>query len=71
WSFALLLCSSLSSGVFMLGSIALRFTDKVSAEILILFVVVSVLFIFSSMACLFIDVLVSLRATLIHIGKIK
>ncbi len=71
WSFALLLCSSLSSGVFMLGSIALRFTDKISAEILILFVVVSVLFIFSSMACLFIDVLVSLRATLIHIGKIK
>jgi hypothetical protein len=71
WSFGLLLCSSISSGVFMLGSIALRFTDKISAEILILFVVFSVLFIFSSMVCLFIDVLASLRATLIHIERTK
>jgi hypothetical protein len=57
--------------VFVLGSIALRFTDKISAEVLILFVVFSVLFIFSSMVCLFIDVLASLRATLIHIEKIE
>jgi hypothetical protein len=72
WSFALLLCSAISSGVFMLSSIALRFTDQViRAEILILFVVLSVLFIFSSMVCLFIDVLASLRATMIHIGRIK
>jgi hypothetical protein len=71
WSFGLLLCSSISSGVFMLGSIALRFTDKISAEILIMFVVFSVLFIFSSMVCLFIDVLASLRATLIHIERTK
>jgi hypothetical protein len=71
WSFGLLLCSSISSGVFMLGSIALRFTDKISAEVLILFVVFSVLFIFSSMVCLFIDVLASLRATLIHIERTK
>lgn len=72
WSFALLLCSAISSGVFMLGSIALRFTEQViSAEILILFVVLSVLFIFSSMVCLFIDVLASLRATMIHIERVK
>ncbi len=71
WSFGLLLCSSISSGVFMLGSIALRFTDQISAEVLILFVVFSVLFIFSSMVCLFIDVLASLRATLIHIERVK
>jgi hypothetical protein len=71
WSFGLLLCSAISSGVFVLGSIALRFTDKISAEVLILFVVFSVLFIFSSMVCLFIDVLASLRATLIHIEKIE
>lgn len=72
WSFALLLCSAISSGVFMLSSIALRFTDQIiSTEILILFVVLSVLFIFSSMVCLFIDVLASLRATMIHIERIK
>ncbi|MGZ4956117.1 MAG: DUF2721 domain-containing protein [Methylobacter sp.] len=71
WSFGLLLCSAISSGVFMLGSIALRFTDQISAEILILFVVFSVLFIFSSMVCLFIDVLASLRATMIHIERVK
>ncbi|WP_333874747.1 DUF2721 domain-containing protein [Methylobacter sp.] len=71
WSFGLLLCSAISSGVFMLGSIALRFTDQINAEILILFVVFSVLFIFSSMVCLFIDVLASLRATMIHIERVK
>ncbi|MGZ5007617.1 MAG: DUF2721 domain-containing protein [Methylobacter sp.] len=71
WSFALLLCSAISSGVFMLGSIALRFTDQINAEMLILFVVFSVLFIFSSMLCLFIDVLASLRATMIHIERVK
>lgn len=71
WSFGLLLCSAISSGVFMLGSIALRFTDRISTEVLILFVVFSVLFIFSSMVCLFIDVLASLRATMIHIERVK
>ncbi len=71
WSFGLLLCSAISSGVFMLGSIALRFTDRISAEVLIVFVVFSVLFIFSSMVCLFIDVLASLRATMIHIERVK
>jgi len=55
----------------MLGSIALRFTDRINAEVLILFIVFSVLFIFSSMVCLFVDVLVSLRATLIHIERVK
>ncbi len=71
WSFALLLCSAISSGVFVLGSIALRFTGQISAEVLILFVVSSVLFIFSSMVCLFIDVLASLKATMIHIERVK
>lgn len=70
WSFGLLLCSAISSGVFMLGSISSRFIGHVSADVLILFVVFSVLFIFSSMVCLFIDVLASLRATMIHIERI-
>ncbi len=70
WSFGLLLCSAISSGVFMLGSISSRFIGHISADFLILFVVLSVLFIFSSMVCLFIDVLASLRATMIHIEKI-
>ncbi|MEE7627241.1 DUF2721 domain-containing protein [Methylobacter sp. Wu8] len=71
WSFALLLCSAISSGVFMLGSISSRFTDQISTEVLVVFVVLSVLFIFSSMVCLFIDVLASLRATMIHIERVK
>ena len=71
WSFGLLLGSSISSGVFMLGSLALRVTEQINAEVLILFVVCSVLFIFSSMVCLFIDVLASLKSTLIHIGRME
>ncbi len=71
WSFGLLLCSAISSGVFMLGSISSRFIGYINAEVLILFVVFSVLFIFSSMVCLFIDVLASLRATMIHIERVK
>ncbi|MCK9637771.1 MAG: DUF2721 domain-containing protein [Methylobacter tundripaludum] len=71
WSFALLLCSAISSGVFMLGSISSRFTNQISTEVLVVFVVLSVLFIFSSMVCLFIDVLASLRATMIHIERVK
>jgi hypothetical protein len=71
WSFALLLCSAISSGIFMLSSIYSRFTEQIHAEILIIFVVFSVLFIFSSMVCLFIDVLASLRATMIHIERAK
>ncbi len=71
WSFGLLLCSAISSGVFVLGSIYSRFTDQINAEVLIVFVVFSVLFIFSSMVCLFIDVLASLRATMIHIERVK
>jgi len=71
WSFGLLLCSALSSGVFLLGSIFSRFVGYISEEVLILFVVFSVLFIFSSMVFLFVDVLASLKATLIHIEKHK
>lgn len=71
WSFALLLCSAISSGIFMLASIYSRFTEQIHSEFLILFVVFSVLFIFSSMVCLFIDVLVSLKATMIHIERTK
>jgi hypothetical protein len=71
WSFGLLLCSAISSGVFMLGSISSHFIVQISAEVLVLFVVFSVLFIFSSMVCLFIDVLASLKATMIHIERVK
>jgi hypothetical protein len=71
WSFGLLLCSAISSGVFLLGSIFSRFIGHISDEALILFVVFSVLFIFSSMVFLFVDVLASLKATLIHIEKLK
>ena len=71
WSFGLLLCSAISSGVFLLGSIFSRFVGHISAEALILFVVFSVLFIFSSMVFLFVDVLASLKATLIHIERLK
>jgi hypothetical protein len=71
WSFGLLLCSAISSGVFLLGSIFSRFIGHISEEALILFVVFSVLFIFSSMVFLFVDVLASLKATLIHIERMK
>ncbi|MDO9140002.1 MAG: DUF2721 domain-containing protein [Methylobacter sp.] len=71
WSFGLLLCSAISSGMFMLGSISSRFTDVINPEVLIAFVVGSVLFIFSSMVCLFIDVLASLKATMIHIERAR
>lgn len=69
WSFGLLLCSALSSGVFLLGAISSRFLGPLNDGVLVVFVVLSVLFIFSSMVFLFLDVLASLRATLIHIGK--
>lgn len=69
WSFGLLLCSALSSGIFLLGAIFARFWGSVSAEVLMVSVVFSVLFIFSSMVFLFVDVLASLKATLIHIGR--
>lgn len=71
WSFGLLLASALSSGVFILGSIAFKFIGTINAELLILFVVFSVLFIFSSMVFLFMDVVASLKATLIHIERLK
>jgi len=71
WSFGLLLCSAISSGVFLLGSIFSRFVGHISEEALIIFVVFSVLFIFSSMVFLFVDVLASLKATLIHIERLK
>ena len=71
WSFGLLLCSAISSGVFLLGSILSRYLGHISDGALILFVVFSVLFIFSSMVFLFVDVLASLKATLIHIERLK
>ncbi len=71
WSFGLLLCSGISSGLFLLGSIFFRFIDYSREELLIVFVVFSVLFIFSSMIFLFIDVLASLKATLVHIEYLK
>ena len=71
WSFGLLLCSGISSGLFLLGSIFSRFIGHSTDQALLLFVVFSVLFIFSSMIFLFIDVMASLKATMIHIEKIK
>ena len=71
WSFGLLLGSGISSGLFLLGSILARFVDYTHEQTLVIFVVLSVLFIFSSMIFLFIDVMTSLKATLIHIEKIK
>jgi len=71
WSFALLICSALSSGIFLLASIFSHFIGHIKPEILILFVIGSVLFIFSSMVFLFLDILTSLKATLIHIERWK
>ena len=71
WSFGVLLCSAISSGVFLLGSIYSRFIGHISDGVLIIFVVFSVLFIFSSMVILFVDVVASLKATLIHIERLK
>ena len=71
WSFGVLLCSAISSGVFLLGSIYSRFIGHISDGALIIFVVFSVLFIFSSMLILFVDVVASLKATLIHIERLK
>ena len=71
WSFGVLLCSAISSGVFLLGSIYSRFIGHISDGTLIIFVVFSVLFIFSSMVILFVDVVASLKATLIHIERLK
>ncbi len=42
WSFGLLLCSAISSGVFLLGSIYSRFIWHISDGALIIFVVFSV-----------------------------
>lgn len=71
WSFALLLSSAISSGIFLLCSIFSKFLSYISPEILLSCLIFSVLFIFSSMVLLFRDVLVSLKATLIHIEHIK
>lgn len=69
WSFALLLCSALSSGIFLLSAILSRFWGITMDEVLLVAVVASVFFIFSSMVFLFADVLASLKSTLIHIGR--
>ncbi|MEQ1528558.1 MAG: DUF2721 domain-containing protein [Methylococcales bacterium] len=71
WSFALLIASGLSSSLFLLGSIFSHFVGHINAEVLVIMVVLSVLFIFGSMLFLFMDVLKSFRATLIHIGRAK
>jgi Protein of unknown function (DUF2721) len=67
WSFGLLLCSGISSGIFLLSSIFFRYLGYFNEETLLFIVVFSVFFIFSSMIFLFIDVMASLKATLIHI----
>ena len=67
WSFGLLLCSGISSGIFLLSSIFFRYLGYFNEDTLLIIVVFSVFFIFSSMIFLFIDVMASLKATLIHI----
>jgi hypothetical protein len=71
WSFGLLLCSAICSGIFLLCSIGARFWGYFNPEILIVILVSSVLFVFCSMVFLFFDVLASLKATLIHIERWK
>jgi hypothetical protein len=71
WSFALLLSSAISSGTFLLCSIFSKFLSYIGPEILLSCLIFSVLFIFSSMVFLFRDVLVSLKATLIHIERLN
>lgn len=71
WSFALLIGSALSSGIFLLASFFSHFIEPIKPEFLIMFVIGSVLFIFSSMVFLFLDILTSLKATLIHIERWK
>lgn len=70
WSFGLLLCSALSSGLFLIGSIVGRFWSHIYTELLLILLSGSVLFMFCSMLLLFRDVLASLKATLIHIERI-
>jgi hypothetical protein len=67
WSFGLLLCSGISSGIFLLSSIFFRYLGYFNEDTLLVIVILSVFFIFSSMIFLFIDVMASLKATLIHI----
>jgi hypothetical protein len=67
WSFGLLLCSGISSGIFLLSSIFFRYLGYFNEDTLLVIVIFSVFFIFSSMIFLFIDVMASLKATLIHI----
>jgi hypothetical protein len=71
WSFALLLSSAISSGTFLLCSIFSKFLSYIGPEILLSCLIFSVLFIVSSMVFLFRDVLVSLKATLIHIERLN
>jgi hypothetical protein len=71
WSFALLLSSAISSGTFLLCAIFSKFFSYIDPEILLSCLIFSVLFIFSSMVFLFRDVLVSLKATLIHIERLN
>lgn len=71
WSFALLLCSVISSGIFLLCSIFSKILNYIDPELLLTCLIFSVLFIFISMILLFRDVLASLKATLIHIEHIK
>lgn len=70
WSFGLLLCSALSSGLFLIGSIVARFFGHIGTDLLLILLSGSVLFMFCSMLLLFRDVLASLKATLIHIERI-
>ena len=69
WSFGLLLASAICSGGFLLLSIFSHFIGMIMPEILLIFLVGSVLCVFFSMVVLFMDILESLKATLIHIER--
>jgi hypothetical protein len=70
WSFILILCSAMSSCIFLTSSIFFNLLNRMSLEILLVSIVASVFFILSSMVLLLMEVLLSFQDTLIHIGYI-
>ncbi|QFY43092.1 DUF2721 domain-containing protein [Candidatus Methylospira mobilis] len=71
WSFVLILCSAMSSCIFLMSSIFFRMIDNTHIETLIVSIVASVFFILSSMILLLMEVISSFKDTLIHIGHIE
>ena len=69
YRFLTLICSSLCSSGFVLYNIS-SFYRSVNSDVLVMLLVGTMLFIFVSMLFLCLDVLVSFKATLIHIDKL-